>query len=304
MRVNVWWAALCVISAVNAGAWALTWRGHRRRTATMDPALRARRRWQLVFSGVFMAVCAFRSVFPRADVQRICLLDSWLSSVLIGRSAATIAELCFVAQWVLLLRELASGARARFATAVAALLLPLIAVAELCSWCATLTTSYLGNAFEESLWTISAVLLVLAAISIRRHASPRHRSLLTATILIGSAYVIFMCTVDVPMYVSRWLADQAAGRRYLSLGAGLADVSRRFIVTRSWDEWRTEIPWMSFYFSAGVWTSLALVRMPFAEGLRQGAPVTTGAAARRRSRLSAVGGQGVPGSLPVGIDAR
>ena len=50
--------------------------------------------------------CAFRSIFPRADVQRICLFDTWLSSVLIGRSVATIAELCFAIQWAIVLHEL------------------------------------------------------------------------------------------------------------------------------------------------------------------------------------------------------
>ena len=45
--------------------------------------------------------CAFRSVLPRADVQRICLFDTWLSSVVIGRSVATVAELCFAAQWAI-----------------------------------------------------------------------------------------------------------------------------------------------------------------------------------------------------------
>ena len=54
--------------------------------------------------------CGFRSLIPRADVQRFGLIDSWLSSALIGRSVATAAELCFVAQSALLLH---AAARAR-----------------------------------------------------------------------------------------------------------------------------------------------------------------------------------------------
>jgi hypothetical protein len=49
--------------------------------------------------------CAFRSVLPQADVQRICLFDTWLSSILVGRSVATVAELCFAVQWAIVLRE-------------------------------------------------------------------------------------------------------------------------------------------------------------------------------------------------------
>ena len=72
---------------------------------------------------------------------------------------------------------------------------------------------------------------------------------------------------DVPMYVSRWLADEAHGREYLTLGNGLWDVGSRWIVTHAWDEWQPEMPWMSLYFSVGVWCSLALVHLPPMERL-------------------------------------
>jgi hypothetical protein len=61
------------------------------------------------------------------------------------------------------------------------------------------------------------------------------------------------------MYVSRWLADEASGRTYLSLSQGIEDVGSRWIVTFKWEDWQTEIPWMSLYFSLGVWCSIALV---------------------------------------------
>ena len=51
------------------------------------------------------------------------------------------------------------------------------------------------------------------------------RPLLAAWCAAGIAYVAFMFLVDVPMYWSRWLADEASGRHYLSLTQGLLDVS-------------------------------------------------------------------------------
>jgi len=39
---------------------------------------------------------------------------------------------------------------------------------------------------------------------------------------------------------------------------GLRDVSTRWIVTHELAEWKDEIAWMSLYFSAAVWASLAL----------------------------------------------
>ena len=86
-----WWAILCVVSALNLVAWGVAALSIWRRRGETDPALYALRRTQLLLSAVFVLVCAFRSVFPRADVQRICLHDSWLSSVMLGRSLATIA---------------------------------------------------------------------------------------------------------------------------------------------------------------------------------------------------------------------
>ena len=39
---------------------------------------------------------------------------------------------------------------------------------------------------------------------------------------------------------------------------GLRDVSTRWVVTHDFAEWNDEIAWMSLYFSAAVWSSLAL----------------------------------------------
>jgi hypothetical protein len=228
----------------------------------MDPDTARYRRRQLALSAAFVLGCAFRSALPRADVQRICLVDSWLSSVLVGRSVATVAELAFVAQWALLLRALAEEAGAGAVRAISRAIVPLIAVAETCSWSAVLTTCYLGNVLEESIWALSASLFVAGLLALRPRAPAGRRAFLAAAIAVGLGYVAFMCAVDVPMYVSRWRADEAAGRRYLSALDGARDLARRWIVTGEWDAWREEMPWMSLYFSAAVWMSIGLVRAP------------------------------------------
>jgi hypothetical protein len=195
-------------------------------------------------------------------VQRIGLFDTWISNVLVGRSVATVAELCFAAQWALLLRQAGKDASSHFSLAVSAVLVPLIAVAEICSWCGVLTTAYIGNAIEESIWALAACLLVAGCWALRRRCGSAVRPYLGAVIVLGLAYVFYMCTVDVPMYASRWLADEASGREYLSLGQGLWQAGAHWTVKHSWDEWRQEVPWMSLYFSVGVWSSLALVHLP------------------------------------------
>ncbi|MHB1562088.1 MAG: hypothetical protein ACYC61_31965 [Isosphaeraceae bacterium] len=259
--VATWWTVLCAVAVVNAWGWHRTARVVRRSGEADDPARRFQRA-QLWLSAVFVAGCGFRSLIPRADVQRLGLVDSWLSSVVIGRSVATAAELCFVAQWALLLHAAARGVGSRFGVAVAWLLVPLIAVAELFSWSGILTTCYLFNAAEESLWALAASLLVAGDLVVWARRPVARGPFLAAALAMGILYVAYMISCDIPMYVSRWRADEALGRQYLTLGEGLRDAWSRRVVTFSWEEWRAEIPWMTLYFSVCVWWSLALVHAP------------------------------------------
>lgn len=90
-------------------------------------------------------------------MQRICLFDTWLSSVLVGRSVATVAELCFAIQWAIVLRELAKITHSDTAKNISKLVVPLIASAECCSWYAVVSTNFLGNVLENALWTIAGL---------------------------------------------------------------------------------------------------------------------------------------------------
>jgi hypothetical protein len=71
-----------------------------------------------------------------------------------------------------------------------------------------------------------------------------------------------MFLVDVPMYWSRWIADEANGRHYLSIAQGFLDVSNRWVVSHRWQDWQNEVPWMSLYFSVAVWFSISLIHAP------------------------------------------
>jgi hypothetical protein len=255
--VGAWWMLLVAVSTINVGA--LLWLRDRfrsrtpdwrKRTATIEPLL--------LLCAVYVLGCAFRSVLPRADVQRICLFDTWLSSVFVGRSVATAAELCFAMQWAIVLYELGRMVDSDIARRIAKAVVPLIAVAEACSWYAVITTNYWGNVLENSLWTATFTLIAVAllrlAISFRGAAQ-----LGIVAAMVGIAgYATFMCAVDVPMYFARWQADAVSGKAFLGLFAGLYDVATRWVVTHDIGQWRQEIAWMSLYFSAAVWTSLLL----------------------------------------------
>ena len=261
-----WWSFLCAVSAINIVAWLLSAAALKRRQTFLPSGAYAVRRMQLVLSAGYVRGCAFRSVLPVFDVPRLCLVDSWLSSVVVGRSVATIAELCFVAQWALILRETSQATGSRVGRTTAALMVPLIAIAETCSWYAVLTTSNIGHVLEETLWGVSAALLVLSLVEIWPRCAVRLRPLLALWGAAGLAYVFFMFLVDVPMYWGRWLADEASGRHYMSLAQGLLDVSSHWVVSHRLQDWQSEMVWMSLYFSVAVWLSIALIHAPVPEG--------------------------------------
>jgi hypothetical protein len=189
------------------------------------------------------------------------LFDTAWSSVAVGRSAATVAELACAAQWALLMAELGRDLDVPRVRVIARLIVPLILFAECCSWYAVLTTNYLGNTFEESTWTLTAALLGVALFSLRER-DPRLRTLTTVGLVGSVLYVIFMITVDVRMYFTRWRADEASGRVYLSVADGWHDVAHRWSVSGTWEDWHTEMAWMGLYFSVAVMTMVALTHAP------------------------------------------
>ena len=136
--------------------------------------------------------------------------------------------------------------------------MPSIVLAEACSWYSVLTTSNIGHVIEESIWGWAALMLVASLATVWPLCSRRRRHWLALWCAAGVIYVAFMFMVDVPMYWSRWLADEASGRVYLTLAQGVIDASSRWVVSSRWEVWKTEVVWMSLYFSVAVWISIAL----------------------------------------------
>jgi hypothetical protein len=255
--VALWWSFLVTVSVLNIALLLFLRSLYRANPFGASHAVFSVEPLALL-AAVYVFGCAFRSILPRADVERICLFDTWLSSVLIGRSVATLAELCFALQWVIVLRELGRTTHSDTAKNIAILILPLIALAEACSWYAVISTDFLGNVLENSLWTVTFALVGIAFIRLTASFRGGVQWIIAATAAGAFAYVVFMLTVDVPMYVERWHAELANGRQNLTLFAGVHDLASRWVVTHSVAQWKDEIPWMSLYFSVAVWTSLLL----------------------------------------------
>jgi hypothetical protein len=271
---------------LNVAAWCVSARLLARPDAHLSADVRATRQRLRWLSAVYVAGCGFRSVFPMVDVPRTCLHDTWISRIVIGRLVATGAELCFAAQWALLLREAGAAAGGGPAARLARILLPVIVLAELLSWGAVLTANFLLHAAENSLWTLSAVLVVAGFVSVWRRVDERSRRFIAATIAGGAGYVTFMTFVDVPMYLSRWQADLAAGRDSLSLREGLRQVLAHCTVTRDWTACGLAL---ALLHRRGMGQHRARARAAPAAALRPRGPPGPRLTARRYARVGSAG---------------
>jgi hypothetical protein len=252
-----WWGLLALVSGANIAVWFLLYRYLQApRTGGLGSASDIE--LMLFLSAVYVFGCAFRSFLPRADVQRICLFDTWLSCVTVGRSVATVAEVCFAVQWAIILQQLGTMTGADTTLNAAWLIVPLILIAECFSWHAVLTKNYLGNAIENSIWAVSFVIVGIGLCRLLPEFKAPVGVVLGIAIIGIAGYLVFLATIDVPMYLTRWQAAGAYRIGPLRPLEGLRDASVRWVVTHDIAEWKNEIPWMSLYFSAAVWASLAL----------------------------------------------
>jgi len=132
---------LTLVSAINIAAWFSLYH-YLQKPRTGGLGSTAGNEVMLLLCAAYVFGCAFRSFLPRADVQRICLFDTWLSSVMIRRSVATVAEVCFAVQWAIALHQLGVMTGADTTLNAAWVIVPLILIAECFSWYAVLTKKY------------------------------------------------------------------------------------------------------------------------------------------------------------------
>jgi hypothetical protein len=259
-----WWGLLTLVSGVNIAVWFALYRylGEQPNGLVITSGTGL----MLLLCAAYVFGCAFRSLLPRADVQRICLFDTWLSSVVIGRTVATVAEICFAAQWAIILHQLGTMTGAGTTVNAAWIIMQLILIAECLSWYAVLTTDYRGNAIENSLWAVAFFIVAIGLCRLIPEFDGPVRVVLAIAIVGIAGYLAFLMAIDVPMYLNRWRAKADDGSTLVRPLDGLRDVSTRWIVTHDLAEWKDEIPWMSLYFSAAVWASLALCVLYSLEG--------------------------------------
>ena len=189
-KVGAWWVCLKAIAVFNILLWAVTCLP----LAGRSPVLS----WHVALSGVYVAVCAFRSWRPRVDVERYCLVDSPLSSMFLGRSAATVAEVCFAVQVALVLHQVGVDARAPGIVAASYLVVPPLVLAQAFCWYSVLTLDHLGQAIEQSLWTATMAMVGVCLAVAAGRLDGGMFWFVAAGAGLAAGFVAFMTIVDVP----------------------------------------------------------------------------------------------------------
>src|SRR5256884_8946344 len=191
-----WWGLLTLVSGANIAVWFVLYRQlHEQPTGSLGS--RSGIELMLMLCACYVFGCAFRSFLPRADVQRICLVDTWLSSVMVGRTVATVAEVCFAVQWAIILHQLGAMTGAETVTNIALAIVPLIVIAECFSWYAVLTTHYLYNAIENSIWAVVFFLIGVALCLLLPEFNGPVRVVFAIAITGIVCFLAFLMTVDV-----------------------------------------------------------------------------------------------------------
>src|ERR1700686_2165585 len=195
-----WWSLLTLVSGANIAVWFLLYR-QLHQPPMASSCSTSGIELMLLLCAAYVFGCAFRSFLPRADVQRICLFDTWLSSVVVGRSVATVAEICFAAQWAIILHQLGTMTAADTTLSAAWVIVPLVLIAECFSWYAVLTTNYLGNAVENSIWAVAFLVVGIGLCRLLPEYNGPVRVALAIAITGILGYLAFLVMVDVPMYL-------------------------------------------------------------------------------------------------------
>ena len=223
---------------------------------------------------VYALVAAFRSWWPRVDAERWVIVDSPLSSIGLGRSTATVAEIGFSIQMAIFVSELDSRAHLDQPPFLPIVLVVAITTAQACCWAGVLTTSHLWHALEESIWTCVVAVVGITSLSSLSSLSSRPWIIAATVSSIASLlYVLYMLIIDVPMYVRKWLDDHGNGNGngngdgmddHASCSSQFLDAWTRRVPQLQWENaWKQEALWMTGYFWCGVWLSLSLAWLPY-----------------------------------------
>jgi len=253
---------MILISVVNIGFLLQLWK------ETFSKYKTSYELWLRRFATIFVIVCAYRSIWPRIDVERTCFWNTPLNWVVFGRAAATIAELCWISQISWCIIQLAEDLEIRKDSCyninlISKIVVVLGCIAECCSWTCLSTTDHLFCMCEESLWTImfffSSISSWIILKEIRKTAvSTKFSKRVFWILLVFLIAFVIAQILQVLLYATRFIKDTHDHVHYMHPGDGLKDMQKCKKTTHKISDWWQDALWMTPYFSFCVWQSLWL----------------------------------------------
>jgi hypothetical protein len=202
---------------------------------------------------LYTGACAIRSIFPRMDVERICLFDTVLSYPIVGRICATIGELAFIYQITLITKNIADYLDCNRIYNNMNIIKCMNIYAQLFCWFGVLYQINLMHVFEECIWMISVCYIGFCYLYFYNQVE---YNIFKIIFYISQIYTFFMIFIDIPMYYHKSIKDAEV------IDISLIDAIKNMSycdVSDSYNDWKQEIPWMTGYFINGPFISLKLL---------------------------------------------
>ena len=226
-----------------------------------------------LFAFTYALICTIRTTFPKKDLDRTCFFDSKLSYPLFGRTIATVAELCYIKLLVSVFGKILNDINKQnnnistISSKLLKLIFPAIVFAQSCSWFGCLTKNNLWNMTEESLWTLSSMILIVISISTynnmflldKTSKNESIKTFLLYFIIIALCYVGFMMYIDIPMYFNRWKKHKIPQEKQTLMNS-IKDMAQCKKITKSYKDWKEDMPWLTGYFTFAVWSAIIIVK--------------------------------------------
>ena len=270
-----WWAFLVIISIFNI-AFIIIYMLSHKLTDMQKPLF--------FFALIFSIVCGIRAIWPTKYVEKTCFLKTKIYTPFIIRILATVAEIAYILIFVFVFLHIIKTIH-KFTThkldhlkPYIYAVIPLILLAEVFSWLGSVTEYQFWNISEEVMWFISSIILIALSLyilsKIKTSSEPKVKSiyyLLSVTVPIATLFAAFLALVDIPMYIRRFNRNNITeikdiksffrdfeNKHKINFNKRLDEMKKCQQVDQSLETWKEEIPWLTGYFTIGVWSSFAL----------------------------------------------
>ena len=226
----------------------------------------------IILVTIYVFTCALRSIWPRADGPGLCIHDNYVSTPFVGRCFTTIAEISFsifvVSVTNIILESFKSMNGINVIQKLNNSMVIFISIAQIFCWIGIITQDPSYNVIEESIWTIFGTVMLVIYLTLYSKidilpSTPelkKIKSIIPIILIVCTIYILFMTYTDVPMYFKRAKKQKKNNVQYNSLYDGIQEMKKCKKVTSSYQEWKNDILWLTFYFTFTVWGTIYILK--------------------------------------------